>query len=139
MKVKVLKSKKTSFPSYWTPVRILVKGEEDKGEQERGLKVLFAPLAEKKLPINFKGGIIEVKGEEINYPFIYEIKQNDKGEDDYPFVYIKDIVNVEPLKPMKNTCTFLGVEDETEETEIVNESVDEQSEPQNEDPDKLPF
>ena len=118
MKIKVLKSKKTTFPSYYTPVAIVVKGEEEKGEQEKGIKVLFSKQADKKLPVDFNGGIIELKGEDVNIPFVYEIKTNDKGEDDYPFVYIKDFDNITPLPAPKNTCRFLGVEEDTPETEI---------------------
>lgn len=123
MKIKVLKSKKTSFPSYYTPVTILVKGEEEKGEQAKSLKVVFSKEADKKLPVDFKGGIIELKGEDINYPFVYEIKKKD-GKDDYPFVYIKDFESVTPLKPREDTCSFLGVEEDTEETEIPTEETE---------------
>ena len=118
MKIKVLKSKKTSFPSYFTPVMIVVKGEEDKGEQSKGLKIVFSKEADKKLPVDFKGGILEVKGEDVNYPFIYEIKKNEDGEDDYPFVYIKNFESITPLKPRENTCRFIGVEEDTEETDL---------------------
>lgn len=118
MKIKVLKSKKTTFPSYYTPVMIVVKGEEEKGEQLKGLKVLFSKESDKKLPVDFKGGILEVKGEDINFPYIYEIKTNDKGEDDYPFVYIKNFDSLTPLKARANTCRFIGVEEDSEETEL---------------------
>ena len=118
MKIKVLKSKKTSFPSYYTPVMIVVKGEEEKGEQQKGLKVLFSKVAEKKLPVDFKGGIIELKGEDVIFPYIYEIKTNDKGEDDYPFVYVKDFDAITPLKPRENTCRFLVDEEETQESDL---------------------
>lgn len=118
MKIKVLKSKKTEFPSYYTPVGIVVKGEEEKGEQQKGLKVIFSKVADKKLPVDFKGGIIDVNGEDVNFPFVYEIKTKENGEDDYPFVYIKDLNSITPLKPRTNTCRFLGVEEDSEETEI---------------------
>ena len=55
MKIKVLKSKKTEFPSYYTPVMIVVKGEEEKGEQQKGLKVIFSKSADKKLYIRVIG------------------------------------------------------------------------------------
>ena len=119
MKIKVLKSKKTTFPSYYTPVAIVVKGEEEKGEQNKGIKVLFSKTADKKLPVEFNGGILEVKGTDVNMPFVYEIKTNENGEDDYPFVYIKDFDSISPLPTPKNTCRFLGVEEETEEKEIA--------------------
>lgn len=118
MKIKVLKSNKTQFPSYWAPVTIVVKGEEEKGAQKKGLNVYFSKVADKKLPVDFKGGIIEVKSEDINAPYIYEIKQTDEGKDDYPFIYIKDIVSISPLKPRANTCTFLVDEEDTSETSI---------------------
>lgn len=119
MKIKVLKSKKTTFPSYYTPVAIVVKGEEEKGEQKKGIKVLFSKVADKKLPVDFNGGILEVKGTDVIMPFVYEIKKNEDGEDDYPFVYIKDFESISPLPVPKNTCRFLGVEEDSEETEIA--------------------
>lgn len=118
MKIKVLKSKKTDFPSYWTPVHIVVKGEEEKGAQAKGLNVYFSKGADKKLPVDFKGGILECKGEDVNVPFVYEIKTDEDGKDNYPFVYIKDFDSIAPLPTPKNTCTFDVDEQETQETEI---------------------
>lgn len=122
MKIKVLKTtKKTkdgkSFDSYFTPVEIVVKGEEEKGPQQRGLTLNFSKEADKKLPVNFNGGILEVKGENVIMPFVYEIKQKD-GRDVYPNVYIKDFESITPLKPRSNTCRFLVDEEETEETDL---------------------
>ena len=50
MKIKVLKTTKTtkdgkSFVSYFTPVMIVVKGEEEKGEQQKGLTLNFSKQA----------------------------------------------------------------------------------------------
>lgn len=118
MKIKVLKSKKTDFPSYWTPVHIVVKGEEEKGAQAKGLNVYFSKGADKKLPVDFKGGILECKGEDVNVPFVYEIKTDEDGKDNYPFVYIKDFDSIAPLPTPKNTCVFDVDEQETPETEI---------------------
>ena len=118
MKIKVLKSKKTEFPSYWTPVHIVVKGEEEKGAQAKGLNVYFSKSADKKLPVDFKGGILELKGEDVNVPFVYEITKDEDGKDNYPFVYIKDFDSISPLPTPKNTCTFDVDEEETKETII---------------------
>lgn len=122
MKVKVLKSNKTQFPSYFTYVKIVVKGEEEKGAQEKSLNVYFSEGADKKLPVGFKGGIIECKPENINFPYVYEIKKGKKPDgtecDDFPFVYIKDIESITPLKPRANTCQFLVDEEDTSETSI---------------------
>lgn len=123
MKIKVLKSTKTTsdgrkFTAYWTPVTIVVKGEEEKGAQEKGLNVYFSAGAEKKLPVDFKGGILECKGEDVSAPYVYEIKKDEDGKDNYPFVYIKDFESISPLKPRENTCTFVVDEEESAETEI---------------------
>ena len=119
MKLKVLKSNKTKFPSFWCPVTIVVKGEEEKGAQPKGINVYFSEVADKKLPVGFKGGVIKCNSEDINIPFIYEIKKGKKPDgtecDDYPFIYIKDLINVLPLKPKQNTCTFVLDEEETDE------------------------
>lgn len=125
MKLKVLKSKKSKFPSYYTPVKIVVVGEEDKGTQPKTLNVYFSKVADKKLPVDFKGGIIECNAQDVFAPFVYEIKQNkdDATKKDYPFVYIKDIIKVSDLKATNsNTCTFMVDEEETEETTIDNAS-----------------
>ena len=122
MKIKVLKTTKTTsdgrtFTSYFTPVMIVVKGEEEKGEQQKGLTINFSKESDKKLPVDFNGGILEVKGEDVIMPYVYEIKQKD-DKDVYPNVYIKDFQSISPLKPKKNTCRFLVDEEETEETEM---------------------
>lgn len=126
MKIKVLKSKKTDFPSYFTPVKIVVKGEEEKGAQEKTINVYFSETADKKLPVGFNGGIIECNADDVNVPYVYEIKKEQvkkgkhKGEivDRYPMIYIKDLISVTKLESKENTCCFLGVEEDTEETEI---------------------
>ena len=122
MKIKVLaKSRKNEkgqeFFSFFTPVTIMVKGEEDKGVQNKTLDVKFTKEADKQLPVNFKGGIIEVDGENVGFPYIYEVKEED-GKKEYPCVWIRKINSVSPLKPRENTCTFLVDEQDTPETDI---------------------
>lgn len=136
MKIKVLKSKKTQFPSYYTYVSIIVKGEEDKGPQERSLKVIFSKKAEKKLPDDFRGGIVSAKGESVFAPYVYEIKKTEDGKDDYPHVTITDFDSIAPLPQRESTCTFLGVEQDTEETEIEPE---EPEQDESGDPNEFPL
>ena len=115
MKVKVLKSKRTEFPTYWTPVTIMVKGEEDKGLQEKTLNVKFTKIADKKLPVDFKGGQIVIKDpKNINFPYVYEVKQDEDGEDIYPEVWIRDFDEILPLPQKQNTCHFEGDDEEVE-------------------------
>lgn len=123
MKVKVLKSKQTEFPSWWTPVTILVKGEEEKGLQSKGLQVKFTKVADKKLPVDFKGGSIVIDNpEHINFPYVYEIKKTEDGEDVYPVVWIRDFKEILPLPRKENTCHFEGDEEETSEIELPEEN-----------------
>lgn len=141
MKLKVLKSKKSKFPSYYTPVKIVVVGEEDKGAQPKTLNVYFSKVADKKLPVDFKGGIIECNAQDVYAPFVYEVKPNkdDKNKKDYPFVYVKDIISVSDLKiSHSNTCTFMVDEEETEET-IVDDAEGEQLDSIDLPDDDLPF
>ena len=101
------------------PVTIEVKGEEEKGLQEKYLTIKFTKVAEKKLPVDFKRGLFEVKGEDVNFPYIYEVKFNTKGEKEYPEVWIRSFESISPVKgKARNTCSFLVDEEETEELEI---------------------
>lgn len=125
MKIKVLaKTRKNEkgqeFYSFFTPVTIMVKGEEDKGVQQKTLDVKFTKEADKQLPVNFKGGIIDADGENVGFPFVYEVKTNEDGSKEYPTCWIRKINSVSPLKPRENTCTFLVDEDDTPETSIEN-------------------
>lgn len=144
MKIKVLKSKKTKFPSYYTFVNIVVVGEEEKGTQKKSLQVYFSEVADKKLPVGFKGGVIECDAKDVNAPYVYEIKPNkdDRTKKDYPFVYIKDLKSVTALQLRENTCTFITDEKETEEVsfdEKANEELDSYVLPDDLPDDDLPF
>ena len=125
MKVKVLVSKKQTkdgktFVGYWTPVHIQVfEGEEDKGIQKKGLTLNFSKEADKKLPVDFKGGILECKGNDVIAPYVYRIsKDEETGKDKYPNVYIKDFESISPLPQKQNTCVFDVDEQDTEESDI---------------------
>lgn len=124
MKIKVLSKQKQTkdgkkYVAYFTPVRIMVKGEEEKGLQDKYLSVYFTKVAEKKLPVDFKRGLLDVDGEKINFPYVYERKVNEDGSIDYPEVWIRDINTIEPVKAKAvNTCSFITDEEETEETNI---------------------
>ena len=123
MKIKVLKSKNTKFPSWWTPVTIMVKGEEEKGLQKKGLNVRFTKVADKKLPVGFKGGILVINdGNNINFPYVYQITKGEDGEDVYPVVWIRDFDEVLPLPQTENTCHFDGDDETSEEIELPEEN-----------------
>ena len=104
------------FRKFFTCMNILVKGEEDKGLQEKTLNVKF------KRDVNTNGfirGIVEVKEDKISIPFKWEIKTDEKtGKKKYPTIWIDEIVNYEQ-RLAKSTGTFnLKDESETEPVEF---------------------
>ena len=104
------------FRKFFTCMNILVKGEEDKGLQEKTLNVKF------KREVNTNGfirGIVEVKEDKISIPFKWEIKIDEKtGKKKYPTIWIDEIVNYEQ-RLAKSTGTFnLKDESETEPVEF---------------------
>ena len=121
MKIKVLSSEQTTkdgrkYTSYFTPVKIMVVGEEEKGLQEKNMSVGFTKVAEKQLPVDFKRGIIDG---DINHPFVWEITYDEDGKPQYPVAWVRSINSITPVKARKkNTCTFLVDEEDTEETNI---------------------
>lgn len=122
----LLKSKKkksangAQFRTYFTDVNILVKGEEDKGKQKKSVTVKF----DQKLDTsNLIRGFLYVDEKDIDLPFKYQIIQKD-GKDSYPSIFIRKYDRYEEHKG-KSTIEFITDEDETEETLIDDESVEE--------------
>ena len=146
MKIKVLskkvittdvKGKENVFYRYFTPVKIqvIVKHEnedgtiteKDLGIQEKSLPVHFTKSATKKLNDDKVFAIITIeKGENIQLPFVYVIKENLDGME-YPDtndVWIRDFDKYEeiPYTPKQSTCVPIVDEKETEPVEIVEEN-----------------
>lgn len=133
MKVKLLlMSKKQklsngkSFKKFFTYMDIEVKGEEEKGLQLKSITVLFDEKVDTK---NFTRGILTVEENDMDIPYRYEIKEVTKKDGttglSYPHIYIKKVISYEERKP-KSTGQFnLMDEAETEETEIDNEDIGE--------------
>lgn len=146
MKIKVLskkvittdqKGKENVFYRYFTPVKIqvIVKHENedgtitetDKGIQEKSLPVHFTKSAMKKIDDEKVFAILTIKkGENIQLPFVYVIKETSKGIE-YPDtndVWIRDFDKFEeiPYTPKQSTCVPIVDEKETEPVEIVEEN-----------------
>lgn len=100
---------------YSTLMNLIVVGEEDKGPQKKYLNLKFRQGIDTSKLIR---GYIEIEDnpENINYPFKYEITQDEKGNKLYPCVWIrKDCFKyTEVLK--KNNHQDLFVVDDEEET-----------------------
>ena len=132
MKIKVFSKKVTityedgksnTFYRYFMPCRIQVfENGEDKGIQEKNIEVHFTKSAMKKLPDDKVFGIFEIANhEDYSLPFTYEIKKNEKGELEYPQVWIRNWENFTPTPytPKQNTCEPIIDEDDTEPVEIA--------------------
>lgn len=80
---------KGTFPTFKAKMRLVVKGKEEEGKQEKWVDVRFN---QENVKINdLASGTIEVKQENIFVPSRYEIKENDEGKKEYPHIYIKAI------------------------------------------------
>lgn len=112
------------FVKFFTSMKIEVKGEEEKGKQEKSLTVKFDKTIDTS---KFRRGIITAKDGEVEIPYKYEIREvvdkdgNKKLK--YPYIYVKSMVSYEERLP-KSTGEFdLKDEEETEETEINDDDL----------------
>lgn len=104
IKIKVItkehttKDGKRKFKTYYTPCKILVKGEEEKGKQLKFLNVKFKDGKTPKYKVSILVATAYV-------PYIYEIKEDENGNKNYPFVYILDIESEERVS-LSSDVTF---------------------------------
>ncbi len=124
--------KKKSFRTYFTPVHIIVKGEEDKGLQSKTLKVKFTQDVRIPEANNFML-VVDIDKKQISIPEKYEVTEKD-GKKEYPTVWIRGYDSYTPLHRKTNSNTAFGVvfdsDDEVSEAEIDNAELDK---------DDLPF
>ena len=109
-----------TFRRFFTDVKILVKGEEEKGKQRKSITVKFDKGVDTSKLVR---GFITCNEADIDLPFKYQIQEKD-GKPSYPTIYIRKIENYEE-KRGQSTIEFLTEEDETEETNIDEEEVEE--------------
>lgn len=122
-KKKTTNDGKKQFRTYFTSVLILVKGEEEKGKQRKTLTVRFDDSVNTK---DLVRGIVTVEEKDIDLPFKYQVQHKD-GKDTYPYIYIRKIKSYEE-KRGQSSIEFITDEDETEDTVIDDEPVDEANE-----------
>ena len=124
----LLKSKKKQakdgrqFRTYFTDVMIVVKGEEEKGKQKKTLTVKFDQGVNTK---DIVRGLVQVEEKDIDLPFKYQVKEKD-GKETYPPIYIRKIAKYEERKGA-STIEFLLDENDTEETVIDEETVEQEN------------
>lgn len=132
IKLKVLSTKvkqpKKSFLRYFTYVKMVVVGEEEKGRQEKSLNVHFTDDAKKQLPKDIRFFILTVDTDknQIGMPRKYEIieEEDTNGEvkTKYPELWVRGFEKCEKIesKPITEDVEFVVDEEPTKETEIDN-------------------
>lgn len=81
------------WPKFYAFIKILVKGEENRGPQEKPIFIKFDRTI--KGIQNLKNGFLVVEKSNFIKPPIYEIKE-ENGKKIYPFVTVKDIFSFDP-------------------------------------------
>ena len=108
------------FRKFFTSVKIVVKGEEEQGLQEKSLTVRFDRNVDSS---KFYRGILKVEDADIDIPYKWEIKskidkKTGKEKVVYPYVYVRKVASYEERKPQSTAKFDLKDESDTEETEI---------------------
>lgn len=133
-KISVKKDGKTkSFLRYFTHVKMVVKGEEEKGKQLKSLTVKFTEEVSKKLPKDARFFILglEKPVEQLGCPRVYEVKvTNDEDGNEikeFPVIWIRGYDSYEdlPMKPITDDVDFETEDTTTEETEVELSSEEE--------------
>lgn len=84
------KDGKRKFNTYYTPVSIIVKGEEEKGLQDKFLTVKFRDNLKPKMKVALIDAMAYV-------PYQYEVKETEEGKV-FPFIFIEKILNESPVQ-----------------------------------------
>lgn len=109
--------KKRKFTAYYTKMKLIVKGEESKGKQEKYLTVKFRKEVNTQ---GIKRGYLIINNpDNLNAPFIYSIeKDKETNKDVYPCVWVRDFDEyVEELRK-HDQSDFVTDEEDTKETKI---------------------
>ena len=110
--VKNGKKLKRSFDTFYTKMKLVKSGEEDKGIQEVWVNVKFRKEVDTK---NLKSGYLVVDSKQLNAPFKYEIKKDEDGNNVYPEVWVREIKKFIPIEVNHQQNEFVTEEDVTTE------------------------
>lgn len=110
---------KRKWIQHRTQMKLVVKGEEKSGKQNKWLNVTFCGKELKEqAQKNIGRGFLYVKVSDLNYPKLYEItKDEETGKDVYPEVKIFGYESFE-TKEIEMENPFVTDEEDTEETDI---------------------
>ena len=107
------------FRTYFTDVRIIVKGEEEKGKQLKTVNVRFDKTIDTK---NIVRGMITCKDSDIDLPFKYQVVVKENGKESYPTIFIRKYESYEE-KRTPSTIEFV-LEEDTAETVIDEDEIE---------------
>lgn len=118
-------SKGKTFFNYRTSMKLIVKGEEDKGLQKRTVDVKFRQTAKidgKNLGKDYLRGVLTCESTKVDAPTIYAIKEvvnADTGdiERKYPAVWVSDVISYEETAKEAKQSAFVLEDDEPEAEE----------------------
>lgn len=103
---------KIQFTTFSTKMNLLERGKEEEGKKEKWVTLKFTKNVDTSM---LKRGYIYVLPENLNAPFIYEIKENADGTKEYPTIWVKRIEKYEEESATHTQSDF--VVNDTEETE----------------------
>lgn len=83
------------WPKFYTFIKIIVKGEENRGPQEKPIFIKFDKMIPNEEIKKLRNGFLVVEKSNFIKPPIYEIKE-ENGVKKYPFVTVKNIYSFDP-------------------------------------------
>ena len=110
---KVINTNKNKFNSFITKMNLVVKGEEEKGTQEKWVQVKFR----KDVQQPQASCIMVCKASDVDAPTKYQVFEKD-GEKTYPCVWVRGYEVCNPLKRKASQDAFIVDEEDDEEVEV---------------------
>lgn len=108
------KDGKKRYSIFRTKMNLIVKGEEEKGKQQKWITVKFPSDVDTK---ELSRGLLTVKVADVSFPNVFEVTQDENGKDVYPVVWIRAFKEFRSIeREVENP--FITDEFDTEETEI---------------------
>lgn len=110
---KVVNSGKTKFNTYITKMNLVVKGEEEKGTQEKWVSLKFR----KEVTQPNKSCILICNAKDVDVPSKFVVVEKD-GKKIYPEVWVRAIQEVKELNKKVDQNAFVVDEEDDEEVDV---------------------
>lgn len=113
---KVVNTNKVKFDTFKTKMLLVVKGEEEKGLQEKWVDLKFRQEV-KNRPT--KTSILVCDEYKVDPPSTYQIvKDKETGKDIYPVCWVREIKEIKEVKRKASQDAFIVDEEDDEELEV---------------------